>query len=241
MGLLQRLVIIPLVWLTPASSARIFGPWIRLQARITLRLLRVFAGVRVTIEGHIDRHTCIVLMNHQSLIDIPIGLSVVPGPLALIPTRRRYARGIPGVSPFLRAARLPLVSQKREDRKADLAAMFEAARRVQAGETSLLIFPEGHRTKDGSILPFMPGGLQIALTRAPRPVYCVVGDGMWQIRTLKETMTRVGGAQARARIIGPFEPPADTAEVPAFVESLRARMIDTLEQMRREHEATRGE
>lgn len=232
MGLLQRLVIIPLAWATPARSARIYGPWLRLQARITLGLLRWVAGVRVEVDGRISTVPCIAIMNHQSLIDIPVGLSLIPGPLTLIPTRRRYGRGIPGISPFLRHARQPFIGQTKADRKADLAAMFEAARRVKAGETSLLIFPEGHRTRDGALLPFMPGGLQIALSRAPQPVYCVVGDGMWQIRTLKDTLLRVAGCRVRVRILGPFTPPADGDAIPAFVESLHARMAATLAEMR---------
>ena len=73
------------------------------------------AGVRVTVEGAIAPGSCTVVMNHQSLIDIPIGFSIVPGPLPLVPTRRKYARGYPGVSPLIRVARLPLVGQTRKE------------------------------------------------------------------------------------------------------------------------------
>jgi 1-acyl-sn-glycerol-3-phosphate acyltransferase len=237
MGLLQRVLIIPLAWCRPSAASRIYGPWVRLQARNTLRLLRWLAGVRVSIDGHIDTHPCIVIMNHQSLVDIPIGFKVIPGPLALIPARKRYSKGIPGVSPFFRHARLPLISQKPGDRKADLAQMFDAAKRLKSGENSLLIFPEGHRTKDGSLLPFMPGGLQIALSRAPHPVYCVVADGMWRIRTLADTLIRVAGSRVQVRILGPFAPPDNQADIPAFVEAMRGRMADALEQMRTTRDA----
>lgn len=233
MGLLQRLVIFPITWLSPASAPRVFASWIRLQARITLRLLRVLAGVRVKVDGHIPPQSCLVIMNHQSLIDIPIGLSIMPGPLPLIPGRRRYAKGIPGVSAYLRLAGNPLVSQKPEHRKADLAGILEAARRVEAGDASLLIFPEGHRTRDGEILPFMPGGLQVALSRTQRPVYCAVGDGMWKSRTLKDTFFNLATVRARVRILGPFQPPGDKTEIPAFVDRVRGEMVAALAEMRR--------
>lgn len=235
MGLLQRLVIFPLTWAFPRSSAAILAPWVRLQARNTLRLLRRIAGVRVTVEGDIGIHNCIVIMNHQSLMDIPIGFSLVPGPLPLIPTRRRYAWGIPGVSPFARAAGLPLIGQSARSRRSDLTAMARAAERTRAGETSLFIFPEGHRTVDGSILPFMPSGLQLALARSPRPLYCVVSDGAWQIRTLADALLRVAGARIHVRVLGPFEPPTDLAEIPEFSRSLRLRMVEALDDMRRGH------
>jgi len=218
MGLLQRIVIVPLSWCRPRSASRLFASWVRLQARITLRLLRVLGGVRVTVEGAIAPQSCIVIMNHQSIIDIPIGLALMLGPLPLIPARRRYARGIPGVSVYLRAARNPLVSQRKEDRKADLAGVLDAAARTEAGETSMLIFPEGHRTRDGEILPFMPGGL-------------------WKSRTVKDTFLNLSNVRARARVLGPFDPPADKTEIPAFVDQLRTRMIDALSDMRRSHAA----
>jgi 1-acyl-sn-glycerol-3-phosphate acyltransferase len=237
MGLLQRLIIFPLAWLFPASAPRRFASWIRLQARITLGLLRVLGGVRVKVEGRIDPQSCIVIMNHQSLIDIPIGLSIMPGPLPLIPGRRRYAKWIPGVSAYLRAAGNPLVSQRKEDRKIDLAGMLDAARRVDAGDASLLIFPEGHRTRDGEILPFMPGGLQVVLSRTQRPVYCAVGDGMWKSRTLKDTFLHLADLRAQVRILGPFQPPADKTEIQAFVDRVREEMMAALAEMRRTHVA----
>ena len=235
MGLLQRILIVPLSWCVPRSASRLFASWVRLQARITLRLLRVLGGFRVTVEGAIAPQSCIVIMNHQSIIDIPIGLALMPGPLPLIPARRRYARGIPGVSVYLRAARNPLVSQRKEDRKADLAGVLDAAARTEAGEASMLIFPEGHRTRDGEILPFMPGGLQVALSRTRVPVYCIVADGMWKSRTVQDTFVNLANVRARARVLGPFDPPADKTDIPAFVDQLRTRMIDALSDMRRSH------
>jgi 1-acyl-sn-glycerol-3-phosphate acyltransferase len=237
LGLVQRLIVIPLTWLLPASAVRILGPWVRWNARNTLGLLRVLAGVRVSVEGAIAPGSCTVVMNHQSIIDIAIGFAIVPGPLPLVPTRRRYAWGIPGVSPLIRVARLPLIGQTKQDIKADLAMVAEAAERTRAGETCFFIFPEGHRSRDGSILPFMTRGLTIALSRIPRPVYCVVGDGMWQARTLADTMVRVAGSRIRVRVIGPFEPPQEEADIPAFMTFLRDRMIATLDEMRRPNAA----
>lgn len=239
MGLGQRLIIIPLCRLRQGASTRIFATWVRFMGRCTLALLRVLAGVRVTASGQTGSHSCIVLMNHQSLLDIPLGVVTVPGPLPLIPTRRRYAKGIPGVSVFVREARFPLIGQSKEDRKADIAGILDAAKRTEAGETSLLIFPEGHRSKDGSILPFMPGGLQVALSRTSVPVYCVVADGMWRIRTLADMCFRIAGTRINVRVIGPFDPPADAKDIPAFVETLRGKMIETMELMRRADDEAR--
>ena len=233
MGFVQRFILVPLAWGFPVLTDRLLAPWSRLQAHVPLALLRGIAGVRMTFEGAIGPENRLVIMNHQSLIDIVLGVKLVPGYLTLIPARRRYQWGIPGVSVYLRLARFPLISQKRKDIRTDLEMMADAADRSRRGEASMLIFPEGHRTKDGSILPFMTRGLRLVLSRAPLPVYCIVGDGMWHIRTLADTMVRVAGTHIHVRIIGPFQPPAADADVPAFLDHVREQMIATLEDIRR--------
>ena len=232
MGFVQRFILVPLAWAFPVLTNRLLVPWSRLQARVPLALLKRIAGVRMTIEGAIGPENRVVIMNHQSMVDIILGVRLVPGYLTLIPTRRRYQWGIPGISVFVRLARYPLISQTRRGLRADLDMLGEAADRVRQGEATLLIFPEGHRTRDGNILPFMTRGLRIVLTRAPMPVYCIVGDGMWHMRTLADTMARAAGSHIRIRIIGPFQPPPADAELPAFIEFLREQMVATLEDIR---------
>ncbi len=232
MGFVQRFILVPLAWLFPVLTDRFLPAWGRLQARAPLALLTHVAGVRITTNGAIGLENRVVIMNHQSLLDIVLGIRLMPRYLAVIPTRRRYAWGIPGISTFVRLARFPLISQTRKGIRSDLEMLADAADRSRRGEASLLIFPEGHRTKDGSILPFMTRGMRVILARAPMPVYCIVGDGMWHIRTLADTMVRVAGSHIQLRVIGPFQPPALESEVPDFLEFLRVQMIATLEDIR---------
>lgn len=232
MGFVQRFILIPLALLFPVQTTRFLGTWSRLQAKVSLFFLRSLAGVKVTYQGEIPLQNRVVIMNHQSVLDVLIGVRVNPGDLMLIPTRRRYAWGVPGFSPFVRLAGYPLISQNRKRIREDLAELEVAAERCRRGEASFLVYPEGHRTKDGSIQPFMTRGLRVVLSRAPLPVYCVVADGMWHVRTLKDLFTKVGGSHIRARVIGPYAPPSDEAEIPAFLENVRQQMILTLEAIR---------
>ena len=232
MGFVQRFILIPLALLFPVRTNNFLGHWSRLQAKVSLFFLRSLAGVRVTYQGEIPLQNRVVIMNHQSVLDVLIGVRVNPGDLMLIPTRKRYAWGVPGFSPFVRLAGYPLISQTRKSIREDLAQLEVAAERCRRGEASFLVYPEGHRTKDGSIQPFMTRGLRLVLSRAPLPVYCVVADGMWHVRTLRDLFTKVGGSHIRARVIGPYSPPSDEAEVPAFLERVRQQMILTLEAIR---------
>ena len=60
----------------------------------------------------------------------------------------------------------PVVDPKRDPRGA-LAAVREAAPRQRHG---LILFPEGHRSKDGEISPFKTAGAQAMLGAHPMPV-----------------------------------------------------------------------
>ena len=228
MGLGQRVLLWPAIWLFPRRRRRMVRAWLRFHARSTLAMARVIANVRLSITGEIPPESCIVVMNHQSVLDIPIGLSLVPGPYPLIPTRDRYQWGIPGISPLGRLARFPFLSQKRVLSRAELAALTSAAEQVARGEQSLLIFPEGHRSRDGGLGRFMRNGLRIVLSRAERPVYCVAVRGMVNARTFADGLANFADLDVRVKISAPIAPPppgSDNRELDAFIESLRERML----------------
>lgn len=208
--------------------------WLRMQAHATLALARIVAGVRLTVRGTIPPRSCIVVMNHQSVLDIPLGVWLIRGPQVVIPTRDRYRRGVPGISPLVRLAGFPVVSQKRTITREELQGLTDAADLVARGERTLLIFPEGHRTRDGAIGRFMRSGLRIMLGRTNGPVYCVVADGMTSARTTSDAVTGFGGVKVRVTILGPFtfDGPSTPEAIDAFMESIRQRMVDTLAAMR---------
>jgi len=233
MGLGQRVLLWPAIILVPKRRRAMVRAWLRFHAIATLRLARALAGVRLTTSGSLPAESCIVVMNHQSVLDIPLGLSLVRGPYPLIPTRDRYRRGIPGISPLSRLARFPFLSQKRALSRPELTSLTDAAEQVARGEQSLLIFPEGHRTDDGRIGRFMRNGLRITLARASRPIYCVVADGMSHTRTFADVFVRFADTHIRVVVLGPFDPPSDDAQVDAFIDMLHQRMTAALDAIRR--------
>lgn len=234
MELGHRFVIMPAIRLFPAKRAAIIRALLRMHAHATLGMARVLAGVRVHVRGAIPAESCVVVMNHQSVLDIPLGVWLVPGPQVLIPTRVRYGRGIPGISTLVRLSEFPTVAQGRTMTREELEGLTTAAERVGRGERTLLIFPEGHRTRDGSIGRFMRSGLRITFAHARKPVYCVVADGMMRARTTTDALAGFANTDIRVSILGPFSPPADpTAEaVDAFGEQLHSRMTEALADLR---------
>ena len=226
----QRLVILPLLKLFPRHGTRIRRAWLRLHAIVTTGLARTLGGMRLRVRGAIPRESVVVVMNHQSVMDIPVGVLLIPGPYPIIPTRDRYSRGVPGIATLVRLLRFPIVTQKRENLRTELPAIAEAADGAARGENSMLIFAEGHRTRDGQIGPFMRTGLRLVIERAKRPVYCIVADGLWHARTTFDAATGFAGATCSVHILGPFQPPS--SNIDEFIEGLRDRMVAELAAMR---------
>jgi len=229
MGPIQWLVVGPWMRLRPDRRREIMRSWQRTHASAVLGFARVLADVRVAVEGTIPPASVIVVMNHQSLFDIPLACDLIRGPYPLIPVRRRY-RKVPVISTLIRLAGHPYVEPGQRKRPEDRAAMTHAVEALGRGDNSFLIYAEGHRSRDeGTIRPFETGGLRLAFAHAPEhPVYLVLVEGFASIRTLADVSLRVAGTRARATVIGPFTIPRDPDQHNDFIASLRQRMVDQL-------------
>lgn len=226
-GLYQRLVVYPLVAFRPRRRNAVISRYFRGMSRGIFFLLRL-GGARVRRSGTVSTGSpVLILMNHQSLLDIPTaGLLSRPFVPRFV-TRKRYHYGMPAVSPCLRLLGCPVIDPR--DRRASLRTMIAAARSLEHG---MLIFPEGHRSLDGEIQPFQMAGVLAVLRERRLPVCLIVTDGFWSARRLVDFVVGVGKIRGETEVLGVLEPPADDAALPAFVESLRQAMIARLAQLR---------
>jgi 1-acyl-sn-glycerol-3-phosphate acyltransferase len=192
-------------------------------------------GARFALRGRIPTaKPSVILMNHQSLLDIVtttmMGDPYVP---AFVP-RRRYARWyVPLVGACIWLLECPVVDPKHDPQGA-IAAMRRAAIQEHHG---LLVFPEGHRTLDGEVRPFRVAGSVAVLSERRLPVYAVVGDGFWFGRRLVDFLLNVHRLRGETEVLGPFEPPGDPDELPGFVHSIRARIVERLDHRRADRDA----
>jgi 1-acyl-sn-glycerol-3-phosphate acyltransferase len=230
---LMYLALLPAALLQPGRRRALVSAYMKFMTGGILALLRA-GGARFERTGTLPTATpVVVLANHQSLIDILtvtlLGRPYVPA----FVTRRRYARFVPLVSPCIRLLRCPIVDPRRDARGA-VETMRQAARTQEHG---LLVFPEGHRSRDGEIRAFRPAGTEAVLEERRVPVYLVVSDGLWVSRRFVDFALNVHKIRGKAEVIGPFEPPAAPAEIPAFVERMRDTMVSRLRQMRERRDA----
>jgi len=228
----QRIVIAPWARLAPSRRVRIFTRWQRFLANGILGTLRLVGGADIQQVPRIPgRAGVLVLMNHQSVLDIPLVVAAIHGAYPRIVTRKRYVRWIPQISHMVRLYQYPVVdpSANSGDTKRMLASIRDAAR---SSDVPLALFPEGTRTKDGEIGTFKTTGLKLILKQRPWTVYLLVADGFWQRAKVKHFLGGMGEIRGRLRLVGPIEWEDPHGDTEAFAEAMRQRMVECLVELR---------
>ncbi len=130
-------------------------------ARLWSRFVLGVSGVKLEVVQHapLDRkRPYIVMANHASMIDIWAVFLAVPVSLRFIAKKQLGA--IPLFGWAMRAGRFIFID--RQNAASARRSIAEASRRIGAGQ-SVVIFPEGTRTRDGRLMAFKKGGFHLAL------------------------------------------------------------------------------
>ena len=137
------------------------GNAVHIIARLWAKAILVVSRIKVTINGYanIDPSMFYIYMsNHQSNFDIPVLLAHIPGQFRWLAKAELFR--IPIFGRAMRGA--GYISIDRFNRASAFESISEAAAKVKEG-VSVMIFPEGTRSKDGRIRPFKKGGFVLAV------------------------------------------------------------------------------
>jgi 1-acyl-sn-glycerol-3-phosphate acyltransferase len=129
-------------------------------ARTWSRLILVTTGVSVELTGleQLDpRGTYVFVVNHQSIYDIPVLFWSLPQQLRII--AKESLGNVPFLGWHLRRTGHMLVDRRRPDR----VKVFSWASRLTADGLSLIVFPEGTRSRDGRVGRFKGGSFYLAM------------------------------------------------------------------------------
>ena len=186
-------------------------------------MFRAF-GLRARVTG-LERlrpgRTYLFMCNHVSHLDHFMLLAWIPG----------YFVGLEAIE----AAKVPLYGwagarwgQVRIDR-GNREAALEACRAVMdrlAGGLSVVVFPEGQRTRDGQLGPLKKGGFHIAVD-AQAEVVPVVLKGLYPLAPRGAMV--LGTGEVEIRNCPPLAPPPASEEAhAALAAQVRAVMLDAL-------------
>ena len=158
-------------------------------ARAWARMLLRIAGARVRVEGLerlVPDSSYVIVSNHLSFMDIPVILAHMPVEIRFLAKRSLFK--VPFIGYHLRrAGHLPV---EREDVRASLRTMAEAAQMIRSRGISVLIFPEGGRSPH-AMREFREGAAYIAI-KAGAPVVAVGLDGTRQILPMGSVHVKPG-------------------------------------------------
>lgn len=177
----------------PDLSSRVFGPlWARLNIAVSL--------VTVKVEGlhNLDPQTSyIIAANHQSLIDIYVIYGYLPTNFKWV--MKKELRSVPILGVACEAMGHIIVD--RSNTNAALGTINLARARIING-MSVLFFPEGTRSRSGSLMPFKKGAFRLAVELG-LPILPVVIHGTNKI--LPSDTTDLAPGNARLEILPPIE------------------------------------
>lgn len=167
--------------------ALLFGrrPFEWTMAGLQRTLLWVFKVSAVSVDVEMDPEFdptkgYVMLSNHQSMFDVPIfgGLLIRAFPKYV--AKAELGRWIPSVSLNLQHGGNALI--ERDDRTGALREIRKLGAECQERGTSVVIFPEGTRAREGELQPFKPAGASTLLKGADEmAVVPTAIDGSWKV------------------------------------------------------------
>lgn len=187
--------------------------WSRMIARTALLDVRVHGAEHLRAGD-----SYVFLSTHQSWMDIPVMLGYLPAQLRIAAKREVF------LIPFLgwhlrRAGHIPI---NRGSTAASIESLRRAAR-LLGGGVSAFLFPEGTRTRDGSLQPLKKGGFRLAM-ESGLAVVPVTIKGTRAAMPRGSMVLRAGPVEMH---LDPPLPTAglDDADLPALMQRVRDAMV----------------
>ena len=177
-------------------KGRVIHHYARLWGKVALLANRV----KVKIEGMENlkgKGPYIFMSNHQGSYDIFALLSHLPYQFKWLAKKELFS--IPFFGWVMAAA--GYISIDREGTRKTVEAMNVAAQKIRGG-MSVVIFPEGSRSPDGSIQPFKKGGFTLAI-KSKVPIIPIAISGSRDIMP-KDKLTAASG-EIRIRMDHPIK------------------------------------
>lgn len=158
-------------------------------ANLWAKMLLWLTNIRIEVigaENVLMNRPQIFMANHQSDFDILIVLAYIPGQFRWIVKKELFK--IPVFGKAMRSA--GYIEIDRQNREKAMKSLEEAAQKIREGK-SVVTFPEGTRSKDGTIKPFKQGMFHLAI-QAGVPIVPISIIGAHEIMPKRSLRIRPG-------------------------------------------------
>jgi 1-acyl-sn-glycerol-3-phosphate acyltransferase len=201
------------------------GNSVHLIARIWGRGILFVSRIKVSVQGlaNVDpSRSYIYMSNHQSNFDIPVLLAHLPIQFRWLAKAELFK--IPIFSRAMRGA--GYVRIDRFNRESAIESLKQAAAKMKDG-VSVMIFPEGTRSRDGNIRPFKKGGFVMAVDTGI-PIVPVILQGTWPI--MAKSSWRINTGEVSLLIEKPIDTTGYTRETKdELIETVRSVICRSFE------------
>jgi len=171
--------IILLMYLFPEKNREIRRKWAKLQSKLI--------GYKIETKGEIDPNADLLLINHQSLLDIVVLEDIHPANLAWV--GKKEIEKLPIFGHIMKAPKMIVVD--REDKKSLIKLLRDVKEKLKEKRV-VAIFPEGTRSKGDALLPFKKGPKFLAekLNLKVQPVVVVNTRAVLDSKTLEVSVDK---------------------------------------------------
>jgi 1-acyl-sn-glycerol-3-phosphate acyltransferase len=164
-----------------ALGASLFDKKGRMQHRIARRWARssvFFSGAQLEVWGLENLKglgTAVFASNHTSYMDTPVVFASLPFQFRILAKKELW--GLPFIGWYLdRSGQIPIDT---ENPRTTLSSFAAGVRTLRAG-LNVFVFPEGGRTPDGKLQPFLNGAAYLAI-RAQVPLVPIALVGVYDL------------------------------------------------------------
>ena len=179
-------------------------------------------GTRISFRGleKIPKNRpLIIVANHQTTIDIP---AVIVGFRKNHPkfiSKIELGKGIPSISYNLRHGGSVLIDRKNPRQAVKDILML--GKHIEENKYAACIFPEGTRSRDGKIKPFMPAGIASLIKTSPSALVIPFAiDGNYELMK-HGYFPMTLGVHLKLTVFDPIDPKGmDTAELAKKIEDM---------------------
>jgi 1-acyl-sn-glycerol-3-phosphate acyltransferase len=196
--------------------------------RLTLDLL----GGRLDVRGDVPRGRFVVVSNHQSTADVAMLSSTLRDLNLKFVAKQQLGRWIPAVSMALTHWGSALIS--RDATREDLRRMKLMARELEHWDGSVVVFPEGTRSRDGRLLPYKAAAVRIIAHEANLPLLPVAIDGTHVVCNLVDFALRMPRAHGTLTIGAVIPPEVWRGRLDEVVAEIRGWTDETIAAGRRD-------
>jgi 1-acyl-sn-glycerol-3-phosphate acyltransferase len=194
------------------------GNPVHIIARLWAKGILSVSRIRVTLKGqhHIDpSRSYIYMANHQSNFDIPVLLAHLPVQFRWLAKAELFR--IPIFGRAMRGA--GYVKIDRFNQQSAFESIREAAAKMKNG-VSIMMFPEGTRSRDGTLRPFKKGGFIMAVDSGV-PIMPIIIKGTGSI--MEKGRLRINSGEVLMQVESPVQTSGYTRETKeALMQSVRS-------------------